>query len=272
MWNYVRLAGKWYAVDATWNDPVAYYSGKVGGGENDAWLLVGGKTVIEGWEFLRSHPVENLVYDGGLCFTNGPVLSNDAFRAGTSTPVASISLPTVITSVKLSATSFTFNGKVQKPKLTVQAGTTSVYEGNYIAVFSGNCKSVGTYTVTVVGKGAYSGKVKATFKIKKPKPAAPVLSKAKSSKKGRLTATWKKASGKVTGYQVQYALNKKFTKSAKKVNLKLTSKLKKKSKLSKTVTKLKSKKTYYVRVRTYYKVGGKTFYSSWSKAKKVRVR
>jgi hypothetical protein len=42
--------------------------------------------------------------------------------------------------------------------------------------------------------------------------------------------------------------------------------------ISKKITGLKAKKTYYVRIRTYKKVDGKTYYSSWSKASKVKTK
>ena len=38
------------------------------------------------------------------------------------------------------------------------------------------------------------------------------------------------------------------------------------------VSKLKGGKKYYVQVRTYKKVSGKTYYSSWSKAKAVKTK
>ena len=70
----------------------------------------------------------------------------------------------------------------------------------------------------------------------------------------------------MSGYQVQCATDKKFKKNKK------TQYVKGKAKRSAKITKLKAKKKYYVRVRTVYKVGGKTFYSSWSAAKTVRVK
>lgn len=83
MWNYVQMDdGNWYAVDVTWNDPVYYdvsgnpKRGAESGGEKEDWLLVGGTTVVENMEFLESHPESNTVSDGGVSFTNGPVLSN----------------------------------------------------------------------------------------------------------------------------------------------------------------------------------------------------
>lgn len=43
------------------------------------------------------------------------------------------------------------------------------------------------------------------------------------------------------------------------------------AKSSLKIAKLKGGKKYYVQVRTYKKAGGKTYYSSWSKAKTVRT-
>ena len=75
---------------------------------------------------------------------------------------------------------------------------------------------------------------------------------------------------KTTGYQVQVATNKKFKKNKKTVTIK-------KQKTTKTtVKKLKAKKKYYVRVRTYktVKINGKSIriYSGWSKAKTVTTK
>ena len=42
--------------------------------------------------------------------------------------------------------------------------------------------------------------------------------------------------------------------------------------VSKSIKKLKNKKTYYVRIRTYKTVSGKNFYSDWSAAKKVKTK
>ncbi|MGN1420531.1 MAG: leucine-rich repeat domain-containing protein [Eubacterium sp.] len=94
----------------------------------------------------------------------------------------------------------------------------------------------------------------------------------KSIKKGKKSfkATWKKVTG-VTGYQIQYSTSPKFYKSKTKS---ITVKGSKNT--SKTIKKLKSKKKYYVRIRTYknVKFNGKTVkvYSSWSKVKSVKTK
>uniref|UniRef100_UPI003FEFCBEA leucine-rich repeat protein n=1 Tax=Eubacterium sp. TaxID=142586 RepID=UPI003FEFCBEA len=93
--------------------------------------------------------------------------------------------------------------------------------------------------------------------ISKPKSAS--IKKVKGAKKAILV-TWKKVSG-VNGYEIQVATDKKFKKNKKTVTIK-------KQKTTKTtVKKLKAKKKYYVRVRTYKIVHGKKVYSSWSKVK-----
>ena len=92
----------------------------------------------------------------------------------------------------------------------------------------------------------------------------PTVSKPTAIKKG-FTVKWKKVSA-ATGYQIQYALNSKFTKSKK------TVKITKATTLSKKVTKLKAKKKYYVRARAYKTVSGKTYYSKWCKTKAVTTK
>ena len=98
--------------------------------------------------------------------------------------------------------------------------------------------------------------------ISKPKSAS--IKKVKGAKKA-ISVTWKKVSG-VKGYQVQVATNKKFKKNKKTVTIK-------KQKTTKTtVKKLKAKKKYYVRIRTYKIANGKKVYSSWSKVKSVKTK
>lgn len=96
------------------------------------------------------------------------------------------------------------------------------------------------------------------------KPKKTSIKKLSKGKK-KFTVTWAKVSG-VKGYQIQYSSDKKFKKNNKSVTVT-------KQKTTKaTVKKLKSKKKYYVRVRTYKTVNGKKIYSSWSKVKSVKTK
>ena len=101
------------------------------------------------------------------------------------------------------------------------------------------------------------------------KAKKPTILKFNKGKKS-FKITWKKVKN-VSGYQVQYATSKKFTKqTSKKVTYNGN------KKFTKTVKKLKGGKKYYVRVRTCknVKINGKTvkIYSSWSSAKAVTTK
>ena len=103
-----------------------------------------------------------------------------------------------------------------------------------------------------------------TKNTKTVKPKKTSIKKLSKGKK-KFTVTWAKVSG-VKGYQIQYSSDKKFKKNKKSVTVT-------KQKTTKaTVKKLKSKKKYYVRVRTYKTVNGKKIYSSWSKVKSVKTK
>lgn len=102
-----------------------------------------------------------------------------------------------------------------------------------------------------------------TAKPQSTKPAKTKVQKISAGKKS-ITAQWKKVVG-VSAYQVQIATNKKFSKNKK------TFKVSKKSTKVK-IKKLKAKKVYYVRVRSYKKVNGKKVYSKWSTVRKVKTK
>lgn len=87
--------------------------------------------------------------------------------------------------------------------------------------------------------------------------------KLKAGKK-KVTVTYKKVSG-ATSYKVTYSTSKKF-KKAKTVTVKSGKTVKK------TISKLKSKKTYYVKVRAVKKVKGKSYIGKWSAVKKVKIK
>ena len=104
----------------------------------------------------------------------------------------------------------------------------------------------------------------ATEQVNVAKPKSTNTKKIKAAKKA-VSVEWKKVSG-VSGYEIQLATDKKFKKNKKTVTIK-------KQKTTKTtVKKLKAKKKYYVRVRTYKVANGKKVYSSWSKVKSVKTK
>ncbi len=171
-----------------------------------------------------------------------------------------------ISSAKLSSNTFTYNGKTIKPLVIVKDSKgKKINNSNYTVAYSKGLKNVGNYKVTIKFKGNYSGTVNKTFTIF---PKSTTLTNLSSSKK-KVKVKWKKQVSQTNGYQLQYSLNSNF-KSAKLLNVtnnKVTTKL---------ISNLKSKKKYYVRIRTYknVKVKGKStkLYSTWSKSLNVKVK
>lgn len=171
-----------------------------------------------------------------------------------------------ISSVKLSNSTFTYNGKTIKPLVIVKDSKgKKINNSNYTVAYSKGLKNVGNYKVTIKFKGNYSGTVNKTFTII---PKSTTLTNLSSSKK-KVKVKWKKQVSQTNGYQLQYSLNSNF-KSAKLLNVtnnKATTKL---------ISNLKSKKKYYVRIRTYknVKVKGKStkLYSTWSKSLNLKVK
>lgn len=149
-----------------------------------------------------------------------------------------------ISSVKLSSNTFTYNGKTIKPLVVVKDSKgKKINNANYTVAYSKGLKNVGNYKVTIKFKGNYSGTVNKTFTII---PKSTTLTNLSSSKK-KVKVKWKKQVSQTNGYQLQYSLNSNF-KSAKLLNVtnnKVTTKL---------ISNLKSKKKYYVRIRTYKNV------------------
>lgn len=88
--------------------------------------------------------------------------------------------------------------------------------------------------------------------------------KVKKAAKKSLIVTWRWFVSQ-DGFEVQYALNKSFTKKKKTKRYDLYAERVK-------LRGLKRKKTYYVRVRAFKKVGTKKVYGKWSITKKCKVK
>ena len=153
----------------------------------------------------------------------------------------------------------TYTGKAIKPAPVVKYNGKKLVKGTDYTVTYANNKNIGKATVTIKGKGKYKDSVKVTFRIN---PKAVSLASLTAGK-GKLTVKWKKGTGGA-GYQLQYSLSSSF-KPSKKVNITRT------ATVSRVLKNLKSGKTYYVRIRSYKLVGGKTYVSAWSKALRKKV-
>lgn len=165
-----------------------------------------------------------------------------------------------VSNVKLNRTSYTYTGKSIRPSVTVTVNGKKIGANAYKLYYKNN-KNSGIGTVQVRGIGKYSRINKTlTFKILPLKTLLTGLKKANRS----FTASWKK-NIQATGYQIQYAADSRFTKERKTVTVG------KQSATRYKISGLKNKKTYYVRIRSYKRVGKKVLYSSWSTVKKIWV-
>lgn len=111
-------------------------------------------------------------------------------------------------------------------------------------------------TVYAATKSATSATAQTEVTVKKPSKVTT------TAKKTSAKVTIKKVAG-ATGYQIQYATNKKMTAGKKTITTK---------KATYSITGLKSKKTYYVRMRSYKTVNGKKVYSKWTGIKKIKTK
>ena len=159
----------------------------------------------------------------------------------------------------------TYNGKAQKSKPVLDYGDILLGTGMYSVTYSNN-KKVGTAKMTIKGVDPNSGTITKTFRIN---PKGTSLSKLSAARKA-VTVKWKKqaarmSKSRISGYQIQYSTSSKFS------NAKIRT-VKGYRNTSKRISSLKAKKKYYVRIRTYMKVGSKKYYSSWSRKKSIKTR
>ncbi len=127
-----------------------------------------------------------------------------------------------------------------------------------ISVTYKNNKNIGPASLTITGKGNYTGTLSGrTFRIF-PKKATIKSLKAGSN---RFTVQVKKLNGGVK-YQIQYRV-----KGSKAGYTRVETK-----NLKKVIKGLRKGKTYTVKVRAYKKVGKRIYYGEFSKAKNVKIK
>lgn len=137
---------------------------------------------------------------------------------------------------------YSSNGAVVDEDVTLPAGT-------YYFVMSFNDSGS--------GRGSYSFKLDYAV-------ASPKINSVKNSGKRKMTVKWEKVEG-AAGYELQYARDKSFKSGVTKKTLKPSAG-------SASYSKLAKGKTYYVRMRAYANVNGKTKYSGWGSSKSVVIK
>ena len=145
-------------------------------------------------------------------------------------------------SIKLSATTYTYNGKVKAPAVTVKdsKGNALKKDTDYTVKYESGRKMPGKFTVTITFKGKYEGTKRLCFTI-----APKATSKITASQTTKtITLKWSKVTG-ADGYRV-YKYNPKTKKYEK---------LKDVTSTSLKISKLKEGTAYKYKVRAYAKDG-----------------
>ncbi|MFT3951059.1 MAG: leucine-rich repeat domain-containing protein [Oscillospiraceae bacterium] len=158
---------------------------------------------------------------------------------------------------KLSVTSYAYTGATKKPTVSIKAGTKTLKSSTDFTVTYKNNTAVGKATVTVKGKGSYTGTKTLTFKIN---PKRTTLSSVTAGVK-KATLKYAKVS-RASGYIIYRATSKTGT----------YSKLKSTTATSFTNTGLTKGKTYYYKIRTYQIVSGVKYYSAYSVIKSAKAK
>lgn len=170
--------------------------------------------------------------------------------------------------INLSKTSYTYNGKLRKPSVSIvdTQGNSLTSGRDYQVSYPGITAQAGICQVRIDFMGNYHGSVSKQFKIL---PKSVSFTKVTPKKKS-ISLKWKKTSADCS-YEIAYSTSKKFTKKSSRIV-----DIGKSKTVSKTISRLKPKQRYYVRIRTYKNVtlNGKItkLYSSWSKVKIISTK
>ncbi|MDO5294205.1 MAG: FN3 associated domain-containing protein [bacterium] len=153
----------------------------------------------------------------------------------------------------------TYTGKTLKQSILVKNGSITLKEKTDYKVSYKKNKNIGTATVTITGINHYTGSCSYSFTI------TPKKNNIKVSSGSRTLKISCNKDSNASGYVLQYTTNKKFSHY-----FRVT--LTKNSTTKISIKHLKSKQTYYVRLRSYKKVGSKTIYGPWSKVVSCKVK
>ena len=125
-------------------------------------VVLNDETLVEGTDYTVTWQKEDSA-DAG---TYGVTITGAGMFMGTIDAEYTINPRKVTPAIVLSKKEFTYNGKAQKPTVTVKDGTEALGSGDYTVAFPGGCTNAGTYKITVTLKGNYSGTAAANYTIK----------------------------------------------------------------------------------------------------------
>ena len=192
-------------------------------------------------------------YDG---ITNRDVKPDLSFKNFTAASTATTKKD--ISSLNISVgEKYGYTGKNVKAAVSVKDGSKTLKKGTDYTLSYKNCKDIGTATVTIKGKGSYTGSKTLTYKIVPKK----ITLKAAKKSDSKAKFSWSAAKG-ADKYQIYYSTDGKTYKKLATASG---------SKTSITVSGLDFKKyDYKFKIRSYGTDDGKKYYSSFSKVVTVK--
>lgn len=192
--------------------------------------------------------------------SNGKIVKTDVCKECGSKKASTTTTIYRVSTIKVNAPSYVYTGRDIGPGVTVKnsQGVALKYKTDYTLTYAPGRTNVGTYTIIVNFMGNYSGTKTLSFDII---PKSTTISSLTAQSQA-FTVKWNLQKVQTTGYQLQYSQYSNFTNS-RTLNYANTS--------TSSVTRnyMGANKRYYVRVRTYKTVNGKTYYSAWSTVKTV---
>ena len=153
----------------------------------------------------------------------------------------------------------TYTGGAITPSVKVTYNGDTLKQGTDYSVSYDDNVNIGTATVTLTGKGSYSGQRRVSFKI------LPKGTRFKSTQRtgNKVALTWTPLEEDSDGYQIQYSTSSNFPSDSSKTLQMM------RGENSKYTLSLPSSSNYYVRIRSFIKNGGSMIYSKWSSAVSV---
>ena len=167
-----------------------------------------------------------------------------------------------IADCQITAKDRVYTGEAITPKVTVKYNDKTLKVGtDYTLSYSKKLKAIGTATVTVKGMGSFTGFQKVSFRINPEGTGLGFI--GVMSSQGKMALKWKERQN-ITGYQIEYSMKVDFQ-DALRLNVR-------KTKNNVTIRNLEGDTTYYVRIRTFRKVGKKVYFSAWSSTKVAKTK
>ena len=240
-WNIVRLGPMYYHVDTTWDSE----------NKNYPYFLRGDNYFNSLKEHTKNKELTTISFRSKY-----PIHSKDYNKENITISLKNCKLSNL-------SKNYTYTGKAIVPNVCVTYEDYTLVKGKDYNLTLKNNKKIGVATLEIKGIGYFKDKItNQKFTIIPPKVT--IYQPKKGVKK--LIVKWKKVNI-ATGYMIEYSTNKNFkANKTKKVTIKS------KKTVSKTIRRLKKRQKYYIRIKSYSKVKGKTYYSKYSKVKNQKTK